>query len=146
MRQVPQLRRGQIAPLECRAMSNDPFVADRLWIPRGAKIEFGHDFFDSEDIAVSVTPQTYARSVNPDIPCIVLLGPPGIGKSTEFDRAVQNAASIGYSIAQTPLRGISTSEELRAIAESGLETPKGRTLWFLDGLDESPVSMPVAQQ
>jgi hypothetical protein len=50
------------------------------------------------------------------------------------------------SIAQTPLRSISTFDDLRAIAQSLLDTTKGRTLWFLDGLDESPVSMPVAQQ
>ena len=127
-------------------MSNDPLVVDRLWIPRGAKIEFSRDFFDAEVIAASVTPQTYVTSLNPDISCVVLLGPPGIGKSTEFDLAVQMAASNGYLTVQTPLRGISTSEELRTIVQSRLETEKGRTLWFLDGLDESPVSTPVAQQ
>src|SRR5688500_13430949 len=72
--------------------------ADRWWIPKGSTVAVVAGFFDPE--AQGQTTQqrvTYVHSFQSDVPCIVLLGPPGMGKSTEFSRAVSAAQDLGYT-------------------------------------------------
>ncbi|MCB5206571.1 glycosyltransferase [Methylovorus mays] len=114
--------------------------AKRYWVRRGSE-DLSTGFYDPD---TSKNPFSLVDSVNSQIPCIVLLGPPGIGKSTEFNNAHLEAIRKGYSTEFISLASTYSEEELiNAVNEHSNEDQT--TLIFLDALDESPVSIPVTQ-
>ena len=96
---------------------------------------------DSKVDDQSAGPFNFAQISN--IPCLILLGPPGAGKSTELARA--RAMEHGEYTAMVALRRISASNDLsRELAAAKIEwlQHQNRNLSiYLDGLDELPVNL-----
>lgn len=124
-------------------------IAERYWIPKGSNVELTDGFFHSEIGDSNAVQQrvNYVHSLNIDVACMVLLGPPGIGKSTEFLRAIRAAREHGSDAEFVSLSGIYTSDALETILVDAAVTGGERPVFvFLDALDESPVTVPVIQQ
>jgi glycosyltransferase involved in cell wall biosynthesis len=85
----------------------------------------------------------------PELPCIVLLGPPGSGKTTELAAAQNNAIKRGHRTQVISLRYITSPESLQNELESLLEAeepaPNLFTHVFLDGFDEFPARIDHAR-
>lgn len=75
-----------------------------------------------------------------EIPCLVLLGLPGLGKSSEIQLAAREAISRGEAAEIIALGRLSSADELTARLEvaAAASAPSSR-IWniFLDGLDEA---------
>ena len=121
--------------------NNKRAFVTRPWIVRGSKTSSS----DSNTSKDNNNLATYAESIALDKPCIILLGTPGMGKSTEFHHAHSEAVSKGYRSQFISLASIYTESDLNdaLIDESLIETPN---FIFLDALDETPVTVPVIQQ
>jgi hypothetical protein len=120
--------------------------SDRSWIPKGSKVELAEGYFEP-DRTDGGGNTTYLCTLDLDLPCVVLLGPPGIGKSTEFRRAAEAARENGHEAVFVSLASIYTYEELAKVAtDSSLTRNASSRFLFLDALDESPVAIPVVQQ
>jgi hypothetical protein len=81
-----------------------------------------------------------ALSTLREVPCLVLLGSPGLGKSSEIRLAAYEAISHGEASDVISLGRLSSVEELesRVLTMARLPNPAG-LVWnlFLDGLDEA---------
>jgi hypothetical protein len=80
---------------------------------------------------------------------VVLLGEPGVGKSTELDGLQPHAARVGVPVQRLDLRGYGEeSRLLRALSDGAaavaLTDGAKSSLLILDGLDESPLPMSQA--
>ena len=123
--------------------------ADRWWIPRESSVTVAAGFFDPEAQGQTTRQQhvTYLHSVHSDVPCVVLLGPPGMGKSTEFSRAMRAAQAMGHTAHLLSLRGISSFEMLEStVFDPPTQDTHKRRLVYLDSLDEAAASIPAMQQ
>src|SRR4051812_11975956 len=116
-------------------MTNVEEFANRVWIPKGAQIEFGDGFFDASQAGAPEPSVNYLRSLRTDVLCIVLLGPPGIGKSSEFKRAVDRLDGAARLV---PLSSITSFSELDEGVDVALRLQAAHTFLFLDALDECP--------
>jgi hypothetical protein len=123
--------------------------ADRFWIPKGSAVAMSGGFFDARGVDAAAQPSaTYLHAIDGTIPCMVLLGPPGIGKSTEFFRASREAHQRGYAAELVSLAGVFSPAALDELLfrPSIIGRAKAPCFLFLDALDESPVGVPLMQQ
>jgi len=77
---------------------------------------------------------------------VVLLGEPGVGKSTELDGLEARAADSGVPSQRVDLRGYGESRLLQELgggvaASAVVQGAASKSLLILDGLDESPLSL-----
>lgn len=75
-----------------------------------------------------------------DVPCLILLGSPGLGKSTEIRLAANDAKLRGEAADVIPLGRLSGPQELSSrILEGARDKSVAQGVWtiFLDGLDEA---------
>ena len=115
-------------------------LAERYWVPKDS-VEVSSGFFNPLDTKHEVT---LLDTLKTDTPFVVLLGPPGIGKSTEFKTAHSRAIEIGNNAKFISLASIYTQNELENLIVNPTATDKYSFI-YLDALDESPVSVPVIQ-
>src|SRR5450755_1312245 len=75
-----------------------------------------------------------------DVPCLILLGSPGLGKSTEIGVAASDTRVRGEAADVIPLGRLSGPQELEArILGKAIDQSIAQKPWtiFLDGLDEA---------
>lgn len=75
-----------------------------------------------------------------DVQCLVLLGSPGLGKTSEMHQAARQAAARGESYSFVSLGRLSGPEELEERIRRHVDGPDhNNNIWniFLDGLDEA---------
>ena len=71
-------------------MDNAQFIWKRYWCPRGASVPLDDDGFllsPTAKFARWIMPDVKPLSEISSVPCLVLLGEPGLGKSTELRAA-----------------------------------------------------------
>lgn len=125
--------------------------AVRRWIPRSSsELTLDDGFFpaNADEESEHESGSTFELAIGSNCPCIVLLGPPGIGKTTEFARIKCVATERGHAIRLAALSSVGTAEELESIfletlARAQIDVP---AILLLDSLDEGFAAAPTVQQ
>jgi hypothetical protein len=130
------------------AGGQDRYEAPRYWIPQGKEIPLYDDGFipDPEDeLGAAAMPETLPLDELHDIDCLILIGEPGLGKTTAMkdeyegtvcflrpeDRAL--FVELGFTRVGAELReAIFGSDEFKEWLEG-----EGKLFLFLDSLDEA---------
>ena len=130
-------------------MARTPYNWKRFWCHPAGHVNLSDNGF-------LVDPDgEYGRALNPDVrswdrisasSCLILLGEPGIGKSTalrdEYDRSIAKSASTGDQVVWVDLRSYQTDQRLH---DSVFASPAVRS-WvvgsnqlqlFIDSMDEA---------
>ncbi|HEY2323977.1 MAG TPA: ATP-binding protein [Thermoanaerobaculia bacterium] len=123
----------------------------RFWCPRGQSISVDRDGFLSDPEPLRAYGQTPLKSLDELVHpgCLVLLGEPGIGKSTAISQEVarlKQAQPAAYVFAP-PLQSIDSSDDLRKLfqrrALRGALRANRPTFFFLDPIDECRLRVDV---
>ena len=108
--------------------------SDHLWQRLWRRVETTS--FHARSAGSAAVPLSHLR----DVPCLVLLGSPGLGKSNEIQLAAREAISRGEAADVIPLGRLSGIQELESrILTKVKNVPIEGKIWniFLDGLDEA---------
>ena len=108
--------------------------SDHLWQRLWRRVETTS--FHARSAGSAAVPLSHLR----DVPCLVLLGSPGLGKSNEIQLAAREAISRGEAADVIPLGRLSGIQELKSrILTKVKNVPIEGKIWniFLDGLDEA---------
>jgi predicted NACHT family NTPase len=126
-------------------MSQQVYNWKRFWCPRSSQVDLGDRGFltnPESDWGKHVNPNLVALEVIADIPCLVLLGEPGIGKSKTIKMEQKRISeSDGKKLLNLDLRAFGSEDRLvKRLFESSQFTDwvqGNHTLHiFLDSLDE----------
>jgi hypothetical protein len=121
---------------------NATFDWQRLWFRADARASLVEGFLPGSQRAFAPPgPSGIALSELRDTPCVILLGTPGMGKTTEMYKEAQEARARAEPITFISLASLSTPDELGAELNRTLEAERSAietSYWniFLDGLDE----------
>jgi hypothetical protein len=108
---------------------------------------YSHSTF-SDPIVLNV-PKSGNYSTLAAINCLVLLGVPGSGKSTEFKKAKSTIVDKNSYSSIISLGQIESFEYLQTLlleTSEKLNKNTNKVIFFFDAIDESPVSVPVVEQ
>lgn len=119
----------------------EKIINNRYWVLRGTA-DLATGFFEPRNAIHLITA---IDSISNDVPCMVLLAPPGMGKTTELKNAKQAAVEMGFETTFISLSTIYREEELAGSIGELSMSPNIPNFIFLDALDESPVTIPVIQ-
>src|SRR5438876_931407 len=115
----------------------------RFWFPAGTAISSIDGYLPDPDGWMGPHLDVQGRRIEAlnDVPCLILLGIPGMGKTSEMKHAADRAREAGELVDLVPLARLTEPAELhsRLVAGTNLqEWLKGKP-WnvFLDGLDEA---------
>lgn len=124
----------------------------RIWYPADARAPLTDGYLsDAKSWRDPETPSGISLSSLRNVPCVVLLGTPGMGKTTEVRRAAAEAETRGQAVTVVSLSSISTPDELSNSLREARDAEwqkidaKGWDI-FLDGLDEIPVDLAEIQR
>lgn len=124
----------------------------RIWYPADAKAPLIDGYLsEAKSWRDPETPSGISLSSLRNVPCVVLLGTPGMGKTTEVRRAAAEAETGGQAVTVVSLSSISTPDELSNSLREARDAEwqkidaKGWDI-FLDGLDEIPVDLAEIQR
>lgn len=119
-------------------------LVDRVWVPiaeAGNLVEagFAPEGLQWEDQEI-FTDDNKCRPLShyAEARCLVLLGDPGLGKTTALDAAYRSAEAAGEIVSFLDLSTIETTHEIRAAIPS---SAVDRVTLFLDSLDEGRLSI-----
>jgi glycosyltransferase involved in cell wall biosynthesis len=114
-------------------MVRDSISWDRYWYPAGTVLPDGYlsppEHDSSDRLGVRLTQLD-------DIPCLILLGVPGMGKTREMKRASKLALERGEQSIFVSLRNMNSTSDLSAFLIDDMNGHKTCNV-FLDGLDEA---------
>jgi len=124
-------------------MSAAPMKWDRFWFPAGIQISSIDGYLPDPDGWMGPHLDVQGKRIEAldNIPCLILLGVPGMGKTSEMNRAANRAREAGELVDLIPLARLAGPTELHSRLVEGpnlQEWLKGKP-WniFLDGLDEA---------
>ena len=125
-------------------MANTQLRWDRFWFPAGSQISSSDGYLP--DPEGELGPYLEARGVRldalADIPCLILLGVPGMGKTSEMKAASVAAERADELVDFISLARLTGRAELNAqlVENEHYQTwRRGNKIWniYLDGLDEA---------
>jgi glycosyltransferase involved in cell wall biosynthesis len=128
-------------------MDNIAFELERHWVAIGNGS--GDDKFvsPSEEVRALHSQNVIRLETLDDVNCLLLLGVPGIGKTSELEKAAKRAREREELVDFIRLGQLSGTEELRArlFALNSEIWRRGTETWtiFLDGLDETLPQLPL---
>jgi hypothetical protein len=114
-------------------MAKDLIAWDRYWFPAGTVLPDGYVLQPEQNPADSLGVRLAQLN---DIPCLILLGVPGMGKTSEMRRASESALERGEQSAFVSLRNLNLSSDFTTFFP-GVIDAHGRYNIFFDGLDEA---------
>lgn len=91
----------------------------------------------------SLQPNAFALDRLDDAPCLVLLGEPGIGKSTTLQQEVERLSGSGRAVTFVDLSRVSTLGALQVAIQPALRASSPLSFLVLDGLDEGLARNPA---
>lgn len=124
---------------------------NRFWCRREGKLSWDYRGF-LEDTEVSYNPDLVPFSKMSDVPCLVLLGEPGIGKTTElkeeYERVQQELSQSPHISLWRSLGEYGSEERLcKEVFEycevKDWQNSNHKLHLFLDSLDEGQLSLPI---
>jgi predicted NACHT family NTPase len=121
-------------------MSQQVYNWKRFWCPRSSQVDLGDRGFltnPESDWGKHVNPNLVALEVIANIPCLVLLGEPGIGKSQEMDN-LKKYTEANHEVLALDLRSCTNLKD-DLFRDEQFTAWKGGThclYLFLDSLDE----------
>lgn len=131
-------------------MSNKDYGWKRFWCPRSGSIHPNGGYLDDPDTewGKAHNPELVSLEVIADVPCLVLLGEPGIGKSRELDNLkifTEKKICTSSQILELNLRSCTHLKEDLFKDETFTDWLKGsyHLYLFLDSLDEGLLSTPM---
>lgn len=112
------------------------YLWQRLWLPQKSKgLLNGSEGGEDQDQSSGVPLADLAA-----VPCLILLGAPGLGKSNEVRLAAHEALTRGEAADVIPLGRLTGADELerRLLSLAKAQSTQDK-IWniFLDGLDEA---------
>ena len=110
-----------------------PISWDRYWYPAGTILPDGflpHSEHESNEQL------GFRLSELDGIPCLILLGVPGMGKTSELERASALARTRGEQTAFVSLGRLNATSDLSSLLLKDIDVNKPVTVFF-DGLDEA---------
>jgi glycosyltransferase involved in cell wall biosynthesis len=125
-------------------MMDAPFRWDRFWFPGGSQISLRDGYLpDPEDLmGLHLNAQGVPIEALKNVPCLVLLGVPGMGKTSEMEKAADLARQNGELVDFISLARMTGPSSLDSQLVEGAHQANWRSegrVWnvFLDGLDEA---------
>lgn len=125
-------------------MTDAPFHWDRFWFPAGNHVSLIDGYLPDPEGWMG--PHLDARGVRlhalADIPCLILLGVPGMGKTSEMNTAATAARQTGELVDFISLARLASPTELHSQLVGSAHHKawqQGTKVWniYLDGLDEA---------
>jgi hypothetical protein len=124
-------------------IDNEKFEWERTWFPASTRAPFLSGFLPERD--ESPLPETQAGvplDTLQDIPCLILLGLPGMGKTHEMERQAKIARDQGNQVTFISVGRLANGADLEAhVLPERLEQSVlgGSATWtlFFDGIDEA---------
>lgn len=125
-------------------MADVPFHWDRIWFPAGSQVSLVDGYLPDPEEWMDQTPETQGVGLEglADVPCLILLGVPGMGKTSEMKAAAALAVQHGELVDFVSLARLTGPTGLSSLLFGSAHHEawlKGATVWniFLDGLDEA---------
>src|ERR1700680_4193081 len=132
-------------------MLSVPIPWTRFWFPPVTSILSLDGYLPDPDdwIGADLAVQGRRLEALNDIPCLILLGIPGIGKTSEMTHAAERARAAGELVDLLSLARLTGPAELysRLVAGPNLQDWQKGKPWnvFLDGLDEALAQLPYIE-
>lgn len=125
-------------------MDKQIFPWIRYWCPPDAELYLDNQGYLSDHGSFIANEHTRTLSGLENIPCLILLGEPGSGKTTETKQEAERINALGRFVVRIDLRSVQNLKDLsqNSIILAWLKG-KGELTLFLDALDECPMGMTV---
>lgn len=121
-----------------------PFRWDRFWFPAGSQVSLIDGYLPDPEgwMGPHLDAAGVSLSALVDIPCLILLGLPGMGKTSEMEASADAARQANALVDVVSLARLSGPAELASRllgSERHSAWRRGSTVWniYLDGLDEA---------
>ncbi|MCG2644295.1 MULTISPECIES: glycosyltransferase [Bradyrhizobium] len=127
-------------------MNEENGTSERFWFPKDAEIPLDDGYL--EDLNDLGLPSLASKRLEDEAhkSCVVLLGAPGLGKTTEMMRLAEAARLRGEAVEFISLGQVSSAAALTSAllsSEHALEWRASNRIWnvFLDGIDEALINL-----